>query len=214
MTLEQLIAEGRKLQRPCVFLRQEGAGPVAARWHEPSWDVIDETLERPWITVDASQIPGLSPAVRGFLTVITDEETHRNGRVEVTPDWPERGGTPLYAHAAQVLPSPDAVFACGSEAVGDWLASHGWKREWRFNSNFKDRDLVLEYERRWLEEFPLYWESDVYAVLGGWHCPGPDHDWHDLIDEHLMVLTIRGSEPWVEAWHTRAGEFRVIERIT
>jgi len=30
MTLEQLLAEGRKLERPCVFLRPTGTGPVAS----------------------------------------------------------------------------------------------------------------------------------------------------------------------------------------
>ena len=60
---------------------------------------------------------------------------------------------------------------------------------------------------------PLYQDGDVYAVLDGWHWPGPDHDWHDLIDEHLMILTVRDSEPWVEAWRMRTGEFRVIQRI-
>ena len=34
MTFEQLVAEGRKLERPCVFLRPTGTGPVAAS-HEP-----------------------------------------------------------------------------------------------------------------------------------------------------------------------------------
>jgi hypothetical protein len=41
-----------------------------------------------------------------------------------------------------------------------------------------------------------------------------DDDWHDLLDERLMVFTIRDSEPWVEAWRTRAGQFSVIQRIT
>jgi hypothetical protein len=30
----------------------------------------------------------------------------------------------------------------------------------------------------------------------------------------LLVFTIRDSDPWVEAWRTRAGQFRVIQRIT
>jgi hypothetical protein len=44
--------------------------------------------------------------------------------------------------------------------------------------------------------------------------PMADDDWHDLLDEQLMVFTIRDSEPWVEAWRTRTGQFRVIQRIT
>ncbi|HEV3303348.1 MAG TPA: hypothetical protein VG055_27090 [Planctomycetaceae bacterium] len=40
MTSEELIAEGRKLERPCLFLRPQGAGPVAAVWHERDRDEI------------------------------------------------------------------------------------------------------------------------------------------------------------------------------
>ena len=66
----------------------------------------------------------------------------------------------------------------------------------------------------WRSEYPLYFNSDIYAVLGGWHWPGPDDDWHDLIGEQLMALTIRDSEPWVEAWRMKNDEFKVIQRIT
>ncbi len=39
-------------------------------------------------------------------------------------------------------------------------------------------------------------------------------DWHDLLDEKLILLTVRDSEPWVEAWLTGTGQFKVIQRIT
>ena len=51
-------------------------------------------------------------------------------------------------------------------------------------------------------------------MLGGWHFPFPDSDWADLIDEQLIALTIRDSEPWVEAWKMKNNEFKVIQRIT
>jgi hypothetical protein len=101
-----------------------------------------------------------------------------------------------------------------SEFVGEWIRLHGWERGRRCNSNFKDGAIVDAYERIWYQEFPLCFESDIYAVLGGWHLPCADDDWYDLIEERLMVLTVRGSEPWVEAWRTRAGQFKVIQRIT
>ena len=72
MTSDQLIAEGRKLQRPCVFLRPEGAGPVAAIWHEPDDEEIDATDHRCWITVDARQIPDLPPSVTGYVSLFTN----------------------------------------------------------------------------------------------------------------------------------------------
>jgi hypothetical protein len=128
--------------------------------------------------------------------------------------WPRRAGTRLYVQPAAVLPPIDAVFARGSEAVGGWIASHGWNRSVRYNDNFKGYAIVEAYERIWAREFPICYESDIYAVLGGWHFPCADDDWHDLIDEQLMVFTIRNSEPWVEAWRTRTGQFKVIQRIT
>jgi hypothetical protein len=214
MTPEQLIEEGRKLQRPCVFLRPQGSGPVAAIWHERDDDEIESTGHHCWLTVDARHVPGLQQSVTGYISVFTDEKKLRYGRVDVTPSWTKRTGTELYAHPAVVLPPIDAVFARGSEAVGEWIRSHGWERTDRYNDNFKDASIVGAYERVWMDEFPLYSESDVHAVLGGWHWPCADDDWHKLIDEQLMVLTVRNSEPWVEAWRTRTGQLKVIQRIT
>jgi hypothetical protein len=212
MTPDQLIAEGRRLERPCVFLRPRGSGPVAAVWHDDS--EIDSTGHRCWLTVDARQVPGLLESIGGYLSIFTDDETYEGGRVDRSSTWPNRGGTPLYAHAASVLAPIDAVFARGSEVVGQWIRSHGWERTVRYNDNFGDAAVVRKYEEVWSDEYPLYGSDDIYAVLGGWHWPGPDDDWHDLIDERLMVLTKRDSEPWVEAWHLRSGGFRVIQRIT
>ena len=214
MTSEQLIEEGRKLQRPCVFLRPQRSGPIAAIWHARDDDKVESTGHHCRISVDARQIPGLSPTVAGYISVFTDDEKYEGGRIDVAPSWPKLLGTELYAHPASVLPPIDAVFARGSEAVGEWIRSNGRERTERYNDNFKDAAVVREYERVWMREFPLYSESDVYAVLGGWHWPCADDDWHDLIDEHLMVLTVHDSEPWVEAWRTRTDQFRVIQRIT
>lgn len=134
--------------------------------------------------------------------------------MEVHSAWPNLPGTKLYAHDARVLPPIDAVFAHGSGVIGEWIESLGWERSERYNDNFKGRDIVDKYERLWQQEHPLYLGSDIYAALGGWRFPMPDPDWHDLIDDQLMVFTLRDSEPWIEAWRTRAGDFRVIQRNT
>jgi hypothetical protein len=214
MTSEQLIAEGRRLERPCIFLKPHGNGPVSAVWHERDKQEIDSSGHHCWLTVDARQIPLLEPSASGYLSIFTDEKRCQGGRVEVMPAWPKRGGTQLYAHVASVLPPLDAVFRQGSESVQIWLRENGWERGWRYNDNFKDQLVAKAYEKVFMTEFPLYFESDTYAILGGWHLPGQDDDWEELIDEHLVVLTVRDSEPWVEAWHTSVGKFRVIQRIT
>jgi hypothetical protein len=110
MTPEQLIEEGRKLQRPCTFLRPTGAGPVAAIWYERDDDRIEATGERCWLTVDSHHIPNLPAEVSGFVSVFTNEHACEGGRVEIASSWPDRVGTELYAHTESVLPPLDAVF--------------------------------------------------------------------------------------------------------
>lgn len=216
MTLEQLIQEGRKLQRPCVFLRPEGEGPPAAIWHEreENEDEIDSTGHRRWLTIDTRHVPNLLPTASGCMSILTDEETFQSGRVEAAPDLDSMHGTALYAHLASVLPPLEALFARPSDAVQEWILSHGWEPGWGYENNFKGSNLADDYQRLWQQEHPMYSDSDIYAVLGGWHFPMPDGDWKDLIDEHLLVFTLRDSEPWVEAWRTRAGDYKVIQRTT
>ena len=212
MTAEQLIEEGRRLQRPCVLLRPEVNGEVAAVWYEYDDEEFLETGCQCWLTLDARFVPGLVPPLTGFISVFTSGL--EMGRVEISSSWPERKGTKLYAHPASILPPLDAVFARGSEAVGEWLRVNDWERGCRYNRNFKDKATVKAYGNIFFKEYPLYFKSDIYAMLGGWHFPGQDNDWADLIDEQLMVLTFRNSEPWVEAWRMKSGDFKVIQRIT
>ncbi len=213
MTPEQLIAEGRALQRDCVFLEFDGSGPVAAVWHEHDRAEVSKTGFGCSITVDTQYIPALRGSVNGFLSVYTDEKGLVGGRVERSSSY-QRPGKLLHARSVDVLPPIDAVFARGSAEVGAWIESHGWGREERYNDNFGGRGVVVEYERVHMNEYPLYLRAGPAAVLGGWHWPGPDDDWHSLIDEQLLVLTLHDAEPWVEAWRLATGEFKVIQRTT
>ncbi|HXC36600.1 MAG TPA: hypothetical protein VNV43_12045 [Candidatus Acidoferrales bacterium] len=164
------------------------------------------------MTVDARFVPGLVPPMTGFISVFT--KSLEEGRVEISRSWPGRKGTKLYGHPASILPPLDAVFARGSQAVNEWLQANNWERGWRYNRNFKDKATVKAYGEIFFKEYPLYFKSDIYAMLGGWHFPGQDDDWAELVDEQLMVLTFRDSEPWVEGWRMRSGDFKVIQRIT
>ena len=114
-----------------------------------------------------------------------------------------------------MLPPVDAVFARGSVAVEKWLHANDWTRTTRYNGYFADSAIVREYENLWMQEFPLYLEdADIYAILGGWHFPFADEDWHDFIPQRLIAMTLHDSEPWVEAWQLQGGEYQVIQRIT
>lgn len=48
-------------------------------------------------------------------------------------------------------------------------ASQQQGRADRYNGNFKDAAIALEYEHVWQRELPIYFESNVHAVLGGWY---------------------------------------------
>ncbi|HEV2330119.1 MAG TPA: hypothetical protein VGY56_15160 [Verrucomicrobiae bacterium] len=212
MTGEQLIQEGRRLQRPCSLLRPEVSGEVAALWHGCDDEEISEDGFQCWLTIDARFVPGLVPPMTGFISVFT--KSLEEGKVDISRSWPESTGTKLYAHPASILPQLDAVFARGSEAVDEWLRANNWERGRRYNRNFKDKATVKAYGEIFFKEYPLYSKSDIYAMFDGWHFPGQDDDRADLIDGQLRVLTFRDSEPWVEAWRMKNGDFKVIQRIT
>ena len=213
MTIEQVVSEGRRLQRPCNLLKPTGTGEPVAMWFEADSDDESITDWRRWMTIRSDAIPQEKP--RGLFYFSLYTSGCEKGLLDFVDGWPPRNGTPLYAHVAEVLPPIDAVFALGSEEVGAWLTSNNWQRTERYNSNFGDADLVKDYERIWFSEHPIFKnDPGVYAFTGGWHLPGQDSDWHDLIAAKLLVTTIRDSEPWVEAFQMPDGDFKVIQRIT
>jgi hypothetical protein len=211
LTLDDLINEGRALERPCLVLRANGPGEIAAVWHTPVESEAEQAFLRQWITIDTSFIPGFDVSEGRFLSVFTDADM--SGQVELLDALPV--GQPLYAQAIPVLPPIDAVIACGSARIDHWLAANHWQRSERYNDNFRDRALVEQYERMRAGEYPLFSpEEGFYAALGGWHLPHCDDDWHDLIERQLLVTTIFDAEPWVEAWLFGPGFYKVIPRIT
>src|SRR5260221_5737384 len=109
MTPEQLIHEGRILQRPSVFLRPEQNGPVAAVWFQRDGEELAAADEHCWLTVNSRHIPGLPPSLTGYLSIYTDEVKCEGGRVQFTPSWLTRAGTHLHAYSAQVLPPAAAA---------------------------------------------------------------------------------------------------------
>lgn len=214
MTPEMLIAEGQRLIRPCVFLRPDAPGPVAAVWHARNYDEVKTTGKHCWLTVDTSFVPGFPVGGSRYMSVLTDEAKCEGGFIEYSERKPVRDGIELRSFPESILPPIEVIFMKGSDVVAKWLASHDWPRHERYNDNFPDRHIVAPYEKQWMMNYPLYRQDGTYAVLGGWHWPCADDDWYRLIDEQLMVLTIEGSEPWVEAWRLRSGTDKVVQRIT
>jgi hypothetical protein len=213
MTFDELIEEGRHLERRTVLLTPAGSGDVAAIWYGREHARKSSDGYRCWLAVDSRFIPSFKGP--GWLTIYTNAETFQGGRVEVLPARPKIEGSPLLSKEIQVLPPIDAVIARGSPQVDRWLADNNWKRSWRYNSNFAERELVQRYQAVEYRENPLYWNDEfAYASLGGWHMGWPDDDWHELLGEKLLIQTYAESEPWVEVWELPSGQFKVIQRIT
>ena len=51
-------------------------------------------------------------------------------------------------------------------------------------------------------------------MIGGWHMPCADFDWHELLDSTLLIQTLEDSEPWVEVFMDKEGAYKVIQRHT
>lgn len=196
MTPNELIAEGRALQKPCELLVPTAAIDAVAIWHA--------SHDRP-ISFEATG---------GVLLAIVN--ALGEPRVERISSLPDRvsDDVALKAIPASVLPPIEAVFAYGSEKVERWLDRNQWARSSPHNDNFPDQVVADAYLRQWQAEHPLYCNDNVYAVRGGWHFPFPDDDWSNLALAELLIMTIHDAEPYIEVWRGQQGEFHAIARVT
>jgi hypothetical protein len=213
MTLEDLINEGRRLERPCNLLKDHPNGDQVALWYPADSDDESVTGFRRWITVRADALPNAKAPPEVFFSVYTTENL--SGRLDFVDGWPPRDGTPLFAHPTSIRPPIDAIFAFGSDKIATWLAELKWERTRRPESYFPEWDVVKEYERLWLSEHPVFNNApDVYAIAGGWHMPTAWNDWHELAAAKLLLTTVKDSEPWIEAFQLADGDYKVIQRVT
>lgn len=214
MTGDELIAEGLRLARPCVYLRTTGEDFVAL-WGGEGIVPCEEGPFRHWLSISSRYIPGGQAKRTGCMSIYKNEDDCVTGVVAVDEDRLLRevfDGIRLYAHPASSMPPLEAVFKLGSADVRAWLAANNWETDWGYNDNFPDRSPVDIYERAYQAQLPLF-DDSAHAVLGGWHMPWPEGDWDELLNQQLVVWTFADSEPWVEVWRDGVN-FRVIQRIT
>ncbi|MEW4566640.1 hypothetical protein AB1L88_02115 [Tautonia sp. JC769] len=214
MTGDQLIDEGRRLARPCVYLRSTGEH-LAGIWGGDGIIPCGDGPYRHWLSIGTQYIPDGRSKSPGCLSIYTNEDDCTTGIVAVDAEriLPEASeGLRLYAHPDSSLPPLEAVFKFGSSEVRRWLTSNNWEPEWGYNDNFPDRTATGIYERKYQRQLPLF-SGDAYAVLGGWHMPWPEGDWDEMVEKQLIVWTFADSEPWVEAWRDD-NNYNVIQRIT
>jgi hypothetical protein len=144
MTVNDLITEGRRIQRRTILLTPEGSGRPAAYWYGRRARQAAESSEHCWISVNAGFIPSFER--QGWLSIFTDVGSCEGGRLDISPSPKKDDGILLYAKEIAVLPPIDAVFSYGSPAVEAWLNENRWHQDWPYNSNFRDRLVVEKYE--------------------------------------------------------------------
>ncbi len=192
MDLDTLKREAKKLSLPSQLLSHTKVGPAVAWYHE-------------------TPIHGVRLAIlRGSETLLVRPNGKGGGSVTTASAAPD-GGVGLYETPRMSLPPIEAVFLQGGNEIGDWLQQNNWDRTWGYNDNFSDSALVAEYEAWWQSQHPFY-TGEGFAILGGWHFVWPDDDWHELINDELVIWTLTG-EPWIEVW-SRGGVYRVVERLS
>ncbi len=239
MNIDQLIEEARKIARPCVDLTQDDNGVLAAIWDGPGLvenrvaPSCSSGIFRHWLSWDCRFMPPEFEDLRGCLSLYMEEWCEENDpslEGELPDEWPaivasdesrqlsrelSLAGTKLFAHSSLSWPWIDAVFRFGSPAIQEWLADCDWQPKWVYNNNFRDSNIVADYEEFLRSRDPYFGEmEDVFARLGGWHLPWPEDDWVELLDKRLVAMTYRDAEPWLEVWLAENGDLDVLERIT
>ena len=212
MTADELISEGRRLQRPTTLLMEVAgrrrSGDLAPP--QPRADTeskIGHGLQRKRMKWD---IPQCDISLAPWLSIFTHAvRPGAAGRVETSAQWHPHGGrcTALsrVASSHSNSLSIDRSYRIGRPpAVGeDGLPQTTWRRDWRYNRNFKDRAIVEKYEAVQWQEHSLYLMV-LMPTLGGWHRTRLDADRglaRFAFDAKLVLrsnLWLMDSEPWVE----------------
>ena len=226
MTAAELITEGERLAKPCVYLRDRGAGAPCAIWGGPLPLPQPGPKLQHVITLDCEALPEHFTGAAGSASLYSNHledasvrfgpklSVARPTRLARAQQWltRARSATPLYAQPGVSLPPIEAVFRFGSPRFQAWGAEIGWDPEWGQSADPAFRELERAYDQAYQASCPIY-RRDAHAVVGGWHMPWPDGDWQACAADTLVLWTLAEAEPWIEVWRTADG-FRVIHRIT
>ena len=146
---EELLAEVRKMARPCVYLTKNFLdGPFAGVWSGPGIVPTDAKRHKHWITIDCTHLPAeFAPLqLTGAASVYIDKGTkagsdQEGGCVSLDPhcvftQLPEPSiqigdktlypnadvGMPLYALPGTSFPSQFQIIDYATPPIRDWLA--------------------------------------------------------------------------------------------
>lgn len=209
MTLDILVAEGRRLSRPVWILHPAASNRILAHWYEFGFEDQQRGAHLQLVIDTKEAYPELCFSAP-YLGIFSDSSHQRGHLVQLSTLPP--GGNPLPGQKVRPLPPLEALFAKGGDTVNQWLEEIQWPGRQRYSEGFPDRDVAEAYIKAWAAEWPPFQNQSAYALLGGWHQPGPDADWFDLADAWLLAWILRGGGPSTEAWFLPTGEFKVIQR--
>lgn len=213
MTIEDLIACGERLERPCLHLVEasHGADAVWGGKHRDLNDSFDLIL---------SLHPGLFEKIglkvsRSFALVTwKDSEGDESGRAQpVKSDhWKGVvGGEPLTWRESKSFPPFPALCLYGGEPIETWLREMGLS-PWEYQKI--EPEWEQGYNAAYQARTPLYSAQNVYAQLGGLHALWPDDDYYLPREMKLLIWTFKDAEPWYEVFQTQTGNIVLKERIT
>ncbi|MGY6769834.1 hypothetical protein [Komagataeibacter sp. NFXK3] len=215
MTLDDLLAEGKKLRRPCFTLSVEGRGDIAGYWRGERPDYAPPALRPHVMTLD-SQLLVQTGMPMGYASIgfsaVEDGRFFNVLRSQQEVTALGCTGLPLHATADTSFPPLEAVCLYGSEKVAEWLGSLGLHRHEYARAALTP--LGRAYGDAYAERGDLF-RDNVDAIVGGWHQSWPEDDFYMPLEMRRAVLTLRGAEPWYELWQVAGGpNFNVCERIT
>lgn len=221
MNTAQIIAEFRKLSRPCQFLAAANPGDqILGVWGGTKGVVPPPPgLWEHRLTIDCTWLARNGFNLRGCLSVYGDAGgktqnmfTAVNNPQAILPAEFD-DGIPLSGLEQPSLPPIEDIVSSGQSLIEGRLKALGvsvndlWKKEFR-RSEEADR-----YDRDYHESCPLEMADTegIYAAMGGWHLMWPDDEAYER-DGRLVLWTFHGGEPYLEVWLTSTGELRVQPR--
>lgn len=230
MTIEELLDEGRRLARPCLYLRPDGDGPIIGYRDGERADIpnvkveIDgERLRRDhFFTVDSRIFAALDPELQvrnvGWPRDLfiqrdvkpTMKAFHRGPRL-TSFDQVECDGTPLRAVPGSSFPPFQAVCLYGSDAVAEWLRSEGFERH-EYEAAALQTDLGDEYCQEFFD-LGSYYTHKQDIMVGGWHLMWPSNDFYMPREMRLLVSAKEAGKSVWELWLTGRRNERGREQI-
>ena len=213
MKLDDLIAEGELLARPCFVLTGSPSARLGGYWGGERRDMPNalppeaKALKslRHIITIDKSllaelNLPSEAPLSLFGATYLDEEESYRVERKR-SPQFEEIfcTGEPLYAVRAELFPPIEAVCLYGGAEFVEWLRGLGLERHQY--SGVYHLPIVREYMYEFTDRAPLY-SGKVDASVGGWHMMWPEDDFFMPLEMRVVLTTMRDSEPFFTVWVT------------